>query len=304
MAGEARYGAADLELNEPRRSDEGAGATVAFPFDAVLIERFRAAFPRARWQDETACWFVPGKTADRRIAAWLRDHIPSSLALADQRGRDAFDFEPIESPYLEAAGDLLVRTPFSKTVIDALRAIPWAAWDPDLRVWRVPFRSVERLRERWLTIEAAARRAEPAERRRRQAELKASPEYEQYRQRAAERRRKRFPAPLSDLPPFGRVVMTSSGAIVAIGTEGELAEPESASTHYPDLAGDSERIWIDWRFPSLDELVRTWPARAEPDANDIARGWWQPSLRELRAERRKARSAERAAATRAAKLGS
>lgn len=288
------------ELIDIRRGEDG-GATVAFPFDAALVERFREAFPKARWREDVARWFVPGTTADRRVANWLRDHMPSSLAFADQRGRDAFDFEPIESPYLEAGSDLIVRTPFSRAVIEELRAIPWAAWDPELRAWRVPYRSIERLRERWLTIEVAARRSEPAERRRRRDELKASPDYDAVRSREAERRRKRYPAPLSDLPPLGRVVMTGAGAIVATGTDGELADPAAVAVHYPEALGGADRIWVYWRSPTLDELIRTWPSRAAPHPDDLTRGWWQPSLAELRDERRKARSIERAVATRTAR---
>jgi len=42
---------------------------------------------------------------------------PGVLAHADQRGRDAFAFGPIASRYLEVADDLVVRTPYSRTVI-------------------------------------------------------------------------------------------------------------------------------------------------------------------------------------------
>ena len=63
------------------------------------------------------------------------------LQFADARGRDAHAFEPIASPYLEAGDDLVVRTPFSRSVVDALRQVPWARWDPDTKAWRVPYRA-------------------------------------------------------------------------------------------------------------------------------------------------------------------
>jgi hypothetical protein len=37
------------------RGDAGdgpPGATAAFPYDRVTVERFREAFPRARWRDD------------------------------------------------------------------------------------------------------------------------------------------------------------------------------------------------------------------------------------------------------------
>jgi hypothetical protein len=49
------------------------------------------------------------------------------LAYADERGRDAFTFEPITSPYLEVGDDFVIRTPYSRTVITELREVPWAA---------------------------------------------------------------------------------------------------------------------------------------------------------------------------------
>jgi hypothetical protein len=133
---------------EIRASCDDEGVIVSFPYDASLVERFRARFPKARWRDEEQAWFVPGSTADRRVAHWLQGEIPTRLAFADERGRDAFAFDPIDSRYLEANGDLIVRTPYSRTVVEELRSVPWASWDSEERVWRVPFRSLEPLRER------------------------------------------------------------------------------------------------------------------------------------------------------------
>src|SRR3954468_7364311 len=98
----------------PQGGGEGAsGATAAFPYDRMTVERFREAFPRARWRDDLGAWFVPGKRAERRLTAWMSRAWTGVLAHADQRGRDAFTFEPIKSPYLEVADDLVVRTPYS-----------------------------------------------------------------------------------------------------------------------------------------------------------------------------------------------
>lgn len=289
---------AEIEI---RRGEDGAGAIVSFPYDASLVERFRASFPKARWSDGEQAWFVPGTTADRRVGNWLQRELPDPLAFADERGRDAFAFDPIESRYLEADGDLVVRTPYSRTVIELLRGVPWALWDRDERVWRVPFRSLEDLRERWLAIEFAAQRAEPSERKRRRETLKSSPQFAEIRECEAERRRRRYSVPSSDLPPPGRPVMTAIGIVVVTGSDGELADRTAISKSYPHTKADDGHIWVLWRSPSLEELVRTWPARRQPDEGELARGWWQPTLDDLRPARRKARSIERAIATRAAR---
>ncbi|MDU0341819.1 hypothetical protein [Bosea rubneri] len=287
---------------EIRTADDEAGAIVAFPYDATLVERFRARFPAARWSDETGAWFVPGTTAERRVAVWLQRELTEPLAFADERGRDAFAFDPIKSDYLEANGDLLVRTPFSRTVIDHLRGVPWAAWDREGKVWRIPFRSLEALRSCWLSVEIAARRAEPSERRRRREELKQSPEFAQVRRREAERRRKRLPVPASQLPPPGRPVMTARGIVVVTGSDGEVVDIGDAVEAGAQAEMGEVKVWVFWRSPTLEELIRTWPARREPGATERARGWWQPTLEDLRAARRKAKSLERASATRAARL--
>jgi hypothetical protein len=160
-----------------RNADDGApGATASFPYDRMTVERFRAAFPRARWRDDLGAWFVPGATAERRLNAWSGREWTGLLAYADERGRDAFTFEPLRSPYLEGGDDLVVRTPYSRAVVAELRMVPWARWDPASKAWHVPFRSVEELRRRWPDIEDAARQAEPEERRKREASRRASPQ--------------------------------------------------------------------------------------------------------------------------------
>ncbi len=289
------------EQVEVSRSDDGHGAVVSFRYDAALIERFRERFPRARWSENTGAWFVPGSTADRRVEVWLQGELSKQLAFADERGRDAFAFDPIESEYLEAGRDLVVRTPFSRTIIEQLRRIPWASWDSEERVWRVPFRSFEALRAGWLSIENAARRAEPSERKRRREELKRSPDFAEIKRLEAERRRKRLPFASSQLPPFGRPMTTNKGVVVVTGSDGELADAEAIATAYPGTRSTGDHVWVFWRWPTLEELVRIWPARQSPDSGDLQRGWWQPTLDDLRAARRKARSIKRAAATKVAR---
>ncbi len=71
---------------------------------------------------------------------------------------------------------------------------------------------------------------------------------------------------------------------------------------YPEAStAGATRVWATWRKPTHDELVKAWPARSPADTGDLARGWWQPTIEELRSERRKAASIERALATRRAK---
>lgn len=76
---------------------------------------------------------------------------------------------------------------------------------------------------------------------------------------------------------------------------GECVEADLA--HAYGFAGGTgnDLVWAMWRKPTLAELVKTWPARALPNASALEHGWWQPTLEELRVERRKARSVERAA---------
>jgi hypothetical protein len=279
--------------------DGAPGAVAAFPYDRMTVERFREAFPRARWRDDLDAWFVPGTRAEQRLMRWMSREWSGVLAYADQRGRDAFTFEPITSPYLEVADGFVVRTPYSRTVIAELRMVPWARWDPSAKAWRVPFRSFEQLAKRWPSIEDAARLAEPDERRKRQESRKAAPDQADRRAEAAERRRNRYPVPEDALPPLDRAVMTHAGCVVFEAVTGELAEPIIAARFYSGVrAGAVALIWAEWRKPSHAELVQTWPARTPPSPADMARGWWQPTIEMLREERRRAASLERAQATR------
>ncbi|WP_413468490.1 hypothetical protein [Mesorhizobium muleiense] len=271
------------------------GALANFPYDRMTVERFREEFPRARWSDERRSWFVPGKTAARRIDRWLAREAELLAIYGDSKGRDAFAFDPISSPYLEIADDLRIRTPYSKTVLRELHEVPWASWDDELRAWRVPFRSYEELRRRWPTIEEAARRSEPEERKRRREAESDSEAQRTTRSRYAERRRHRYPLSAEDLPPMGRPVATEQyGVVVFTDVSGELVEPSVLAAFYPhERRTDIDCVWGTWRPATLTELIRTWPARREAGEMEHARGWWQPTLTELRVARRNARTIER-----------
>lgn len=272
--------------NEP--DDAHPGANVTFPFDRMTVEQFRRRFPRARWSDIRQAWFIPGRTASRRFGKWLAEREAGADAHADAKGRDAFDFDPINSSHLEPGkAGFGIKTPYSKTVVDKLREVPFSRRDGDLKIWHVPYRAFEDLRQRWPQIEAAARRNEPEERRRRAAEQKGSEAEMKSKLRSMERRRRRYPLVSGDLPPIGRVVAISYGLVVFTDITGELVEPAAVAEFYPGVTDD--HVWGLWRKPTLDELVRTWPSKtARPERAQ----WWIPTIDELRPARRVARSRE------------
>nr|WP_318030335.1 hypothetical protein [Rhizobium ruizarguesonis] len=69
-------------------------------------------------------WTVPGKTARRRIDRWLASEDARRSPFEEERGRGAYQFEPILSPYLQAYDlGFRIKTPFSRTVVDELRRI-------------------------------------------------------------------------------------------------------------------------------------------------------------------------------------
>ncbi|MBJ6124573.1 hypothetical protein JAO75_04030 [Microvirga sp. BT325] len=279
----------------PSDDEEKPGACAVFPYDRDLVRRFREAFPRARWRAAEQHWFVPGTTAVQRLDVWVAQELQNLDRHADEKGRDAFAFEPLESPYLTIADDLRVRTPYSRTIVEALRSIPWAAWDPEERIWRVPFRSYEDLKARWEDIEEAARRNEPAARQKRREEQKAHVSEPSGRVQA-ERRRRRYPVPGDDLPPLGFPVSTDRwGIVVFEDIEGEPIQDAEVADLYPHMRTDqSGYVWARWRMPTLHEVYRTRPSRAEDDPELRAvRGWWWASREELRERARKLREVER-----------
>ncbi|WP_028749227.1 hypothetical protein [Rhizobium mesoamericanum] len=271
------------------------GATTDLPHDRISIERFRQAFPRARWNDRLNAWFVPGRTAEKRIGRWLAEIEAEADRFADEKGRDAFAFDMIESCYLEAApAAFQIRTPYSRRVIDEIREIPHARWDADRRLWTVPYRSFEELRQRWPAIEAAALRSEPEARRARRKAIKGTEEEAASKARTRERRQKRYPVPADDNPPLERAIGTHVGVVFFTGTDGELAEPAMIDAFYFPAADGKEYVWASWRTGKLEELVTTWPVRSPPEQSELDRGWWMPTLEELRVARRSARSRRRA----------
>jgi hypothetical protein len=278
---------------------EAAGATIVFPYDRMTVERFRMAFPRARWRDSLGAWFVPGTTAEKRLNRWVARELQGSVIYADEKGRDSFLFEPIESPYLSVGEDFVIRTPYSRRVLEQVRDIPWAWWDRKVKAWRVPFRSFEVLRDRWPKIEAAARYMEPEERQKRQC-ARDNIDLDTERARRQERGKHRYPVPAEETPPLERIVMTEPyRAIIFTEVTGELVDDSVRDRHYSNVvAQDGALVWGSWQSPSLRELVKAWPAKSPPTLREIDRGWWQPTLEELRAERRRVASIERAVTAR------
>jgi len=266
---------------------------VSFAFDRMTVARFREVFPNARWSDTLQAWTVPGKTARKRIDRWLASEADRRTPYQEERGRDAYEFEPILSPYLQVFDHgFRIKTPFSRTVVDELRQVAFARWNGDDKAWEVPYASYEDLQRHWQAIEEAAKRAEPEERRKRAEARKGTEEEAKAKRRTSELRKKRLPVPNEDLPPLGRPVATTSfGIVVVTEITGELVDPEEVAEQHPDA--DDEHVWAGWRAPTLEELVHTWPARAAPDRYERLRGWWQPTLEELRAARRSAKSKER-----------
>jgi hypothetical protein len=284
----------------PHSGEKRAGATAVFPFDRATVDRFRKVFPRARWRDDLQAWFVPGTTAERRLNRWLDRELGAISGYDDERGRDAFAFDPIESPYLSAGDDLEIRTPYSRAILAQLRDIEWAWWEPARKCWHVPFRSLDQLRRRWPAIEAAAQHGEPAERRKRREAEKGSSEWSDRAAQAREKRRRHYPLPPEPLPVTGRVVMTRCyRGVIFTDITGELVEADIRARFYPDVAPQEQAlIWGEWRRPTLAELIAAWPARQPPTEDERQRGWWRPTLDELREERKRARSIERGQATR------
>lgn len=253
---------------------ERPGAYASFPYDRELVRRFRESFPRARWHEE-GCWFVPGVCAAHRLDRWMTQELEAIDRHADAKGRDDFEFDPLSSDYLDAGDDLMVRTPWSRTIVGEMRAIPWARWDPLARVWHVPYRSVAELRRRWPAIEAAARRNEPEARLARAMARAPDP---QARRRNADRRRARYPVAIDDPPPLGAPVGTLSGIVVFEGSDGEIPTAEEMAA-YPFAAEAPERfVWARFRPPWFRELRSLTPA---PEPVDRSGGWWRPTTTEI-----------------------
>ncbi|GJD53621.1 hypothetical protein OPKNFCMD_6398 [Methylobacterium crusticola] len=270
---------------------KGPGVLVGMPFDRALLARFKETFPTARWRRALRRWFVPGTTAERRVDAWIARELAALDAFGDDKGRDAYAFEPLRSPYLETPHDaLVVRTPYARAVVDTLRTIPFAHWEPALRAWRVPWRSYEALRAVWPAIAEAAAANEPEARRARR-EAARDPAAE------AERRRRRHPVPRGDPPPLGVPVETAAYGVVTFeALDADPLDPAEAAARYPAAAGPGPLVWGWWRMPTLAELAGLTPAAA-PDRP--GRGWWPATRAGIEERRRRLRESARARETRA-----
>lgn len=174
-----------------------------------------------------------------------------------------------------------------------MKQVPFASWDRQRRVWSVAYRSYEVLRRHWSQIEAAAMRNEPEERRKRQAQRRGSAQDLASRSRSAERRRRRYPLFPDDLPPLGRPVMTLAyGIVVFTGSDSEAVDLETLASQYTNIPVADHYVWGHWRSATLDELIRTWPARAGSKSEAESGIWWQPTIDELRAARKAARASQ------------
>lgn len=281
----------DTEPGTMTNDDGGERVAVSFPFDRMTVERFRQEFPRALWSDRRKAWLVPGKTALRRFDRWKAKEESRADPFAEEKGRDAFAFEPILSPYLSVDKDgFRIRTPYSRKLVEEIRQVPFARWDGNHKVWRVPFASYDELLHHWQAIEAEAQHCEPEERRKRAEAQKGTEDEREARRRSAERRRRRIPLPAGDLPPLDRPITTEIYGIIISDITGELIEHEEVADLYPAFGED--QVWGLWRVPSLDELVKTWPSKTAPQDDERRHGWWLPTVEELREARRAARSRE------------
>lgn len=234
-----------------------------------------------------------GRGGDDR---WLIREASRANPFAEERGRDAYEFEPILSSYLSVDSEgLRIKTPYSQRLVEEIRQISSARWDGSAKIWRASFASYDELVQHWEIIETEARRSEPEERRKRAEARKGSDEEKRARRRANERKRRRIPLCAEALPPLNRPIETQAfGIIVIKEITGELVHCDMIDDIYPDLDGDY--IWGIWRLPSLDELIHTWPRKKELTAIDRQRGWWRPDIERLREARRSARSRERRSA--------
>ena len=68
------------------------------PSTEMTVARFRDVFPNAGWSDAQQAWTVPGKTARKRTDRWLASKADRRTPYEGERGRDAYQFEPILRP--------------------------------------------------------------------------------------------------------------------------------------------------------------------------------------------------------------
>lgn len=193
-------------------------------------------------------WFVPGRTAERRIGVGLAEMEAEADTFADEKERDAFAFDPIGSRYLEAAPSAFqIRTPYSRAVVNEIREIPFARWDADRRLWTVPYRSYDKLRRRWQAIEATAERNEPEVRKARREAMKGTEEEEASKARLSERRRKRYPVPAHDVPPLRACDRHACWCRYLHQHRWRTGRSATVGTFYFPAGPSQEYVWASWR---------------------------------------------------------
>lgn len=145
---------------------------------------------------------------------WLALEADRRARYDEERGRDTFEFEPILSPYLQVLDSgFRIRTPYSRTVGDELRQVPFAPWNGDDKVWEIPFASYDsstngrrsRKPRSGQSRKNAGSVPRPAGR---EEEAKA-------KRRTTERKKRGLPVSSDDLPALGRPVATAAYGIVS-----------------------------------------------------------------------------------------
>jgi len=262
------------------------------PHDRMTVERFREAFPRARWSERRKAWFVPGRTAEKRISRWLAEIEAEAEAFADDKGRDAFAFDPIESRYLKAGtAALLIRTPYPKrsspksarsvtparTLIDVCGACltgHTSISGTDGRLSKASPLEVSRRQERSDEKRSVELKKTRLPRRGAGSEAASAIRFPPIRYRSCP----------GNFHPYRRYRLCRSGR--------GIADAETVHAFYfpPDAGRDY--VWVAWRTGKLEELVTAWPAPSGSTAEERHRGWYLPTLDELRVARRDARSRE------------
>jgi len=104
-----------------RSAEEKPGANRCLPVRPDDGRALRSAFARTLARRSPA-WLCRGSRG-AALEPLARSELVGVLAYADARGRDAFAFEPIDSPTSRWRG-LWVRTPYSRTVVAELQAVP------------------------------------------------------------------------------------------------------------------------------------------------------------------------------------
>ncbi|MES0217245.1 hypothetical protein NKL07_17970 [Mesorhizobium sp. C280B] len=274
---------------------EAPGAEARFSFDRMAVGRFQQAFPRARWSDERRSWFVHGNTAARRIDRWLAKDVALRAPHDDSKGRDAFAFDPISSQYLEIADDLRIRTPYSRTVLEELRAVPWASWDDELRPGE--FRSAH-MKSSGADGHTSKRLRSLPNRRKGNCDVRppgtpnpVGPHKSGLLNAGAIATRCQFKI---YLPWAAQSQRNSTGLSSSMKFPVNWLSYLGAAAFYPHvMPANGDFVWGRWRSATMAELVSTWPARLPAEPTERFRGWWRPTLAELRVARRNARNVER-----------